>query len=49
MKFGIHIGHMGGPLYQAHFGRDPRGGFLRGTVKQSLEMVGAYRDAGGSG
>jgi alkanesulfonate monooxygenase SsuD/methylene tetrahydromethanopterin reductase-like flavin-dependent oxidoreductase (luciferase family) len=33
-------------LYQSHFGKDPRGGFLRGTAKQALEIVGAYREAG---
>ena len=36
----------GEALYQSHFGKDPRGGFLRGTAKQALEMVGAYREAG---
>jgi alkanesulfonate monooxygenase SsuD/methylene tetrahydromethanopterin reductase-like flavin-dependent oxidoreductase (luciferase family) len=36
----------GEALYQSHFGRDPRGGFLRGTPKQALDMVAAYRDAG---
>jgi len=36
----------GEALYQSHFGKDPRGGFLRGTAKQALDMVGAYRDAG---
>jgi alkanesulfonate monooxygenase SsuD/methylene tetrahydromethanopterin reductase-like flavin-dependent oxidoreductase (luciferase family) len=36
----------GEALYQSHFGKDPRGGFLRGTPQQALEMVAAYRDAG---
>lgn len=26
----------GEALYQAHFGKDPRGGFLRGTARQAL-------------
>ncbi|HUF91707.1 MAG TPA: LLM class flavin-dependent oxidoreductase [Candidatus Limnocylindria bacterium] len=36
----------GEALYQSHFGKDPRGGFLRGTARQALELVGAYREAG---
>ncbi len=36
----------GEALYQSHFGKDPRGGFLRGTPKQAMELVSAYRDAG---
>lgn len=38
----------GEALFQTHFGKDPRGrtGFLRGTPKQALETVAAYREAG---
>jgi len=33
-------------VYESHFGRDPRTGFLRGTPAQAAELVAAYRDAG---
>jgi alkanesulfonate monooxygenase SsuD/methylene tetrahydromethanopterin reductase-like flavin-dependent oxidoreductase (luciferase family) len=33
-------------LYQSHFGKDPREGFLRGTPEQARQLVAAYRDAG---
>ncbi|MGH7324943.1 MAG: LLM class flavin-dependent oxidoreductase [Candidatus Rokuibacteriota bacterium] len=38
----------GEAIFQTHFGKDPQGrtGFLRGTPKQALEMVAAYRAAG---
>jgi len=38
----------GEALFQTHFGKDPRArtGFMRGTPKDTLEMVAAYRDAG---
>ena len=33
-------------LYQSHFGSDARDGFFRGTPRQAIEKVAAYRDAG---
>ena len=35
-------------LWQTHYGNDPAGrtGFLRGTPKDALDMIAAYRDAG---
>lgn len=38
----------GEALFQTHFGKDPQGrtGFLRGTPRQALEVVQAYREAG---
>jgi alkanesulfonate monooxygenase SsuD/methylene tetrahydromethanopterin reductase-like flavin-dependent oxidoreductase (luciferase family) len=38
-------------MYQRHFGgrsdgREQRTGFLRGTPKDVMDMVGAFRDAG---
>lgn len=38
----------GEAVFQTHFGKDPQGrtGFLRGTPRQALEVVQAYREAG---
>lgn len=36
----------GEAVYQSHFGRDPRTGFLRGTPAQAIDKVAAYARAG---
>jgi len=36
----------GEAVYQSHFGRDARTGFLRGTPARAAELVAAYREAG---
>jgi len=36
----------GEAIYQSHFGRDPRAGFLRGTPKQAAELVARYQEVG---
>jgi alkanesulfonate monooxygenase SsuD/methylene tetrahydromethanopterin reductase-like flavin-dependent oxidoreductase (luciferase family) len=33
-------------VFQQHWKNDPRRGFLRGTPKDALELIAAYRDAG---
>jgi alkanesulfonate monooxygenase SsuD/methylene tetrahydromethanopterin reductase-like flavin-dependent oxidoreductase (luciferase family) len=33
-------------IFQSHFGKDARTGFLRGTPAQAAELVARYRDAG---
>jgi alkanesulfonate monooxygenase SsuD/methylene tetrahydromethanopterin reductase-like flavin-dependent oxidoreductase (luciferase family) len=33
-------------VFQQHWKNDPRRGFLRGTPKDTVELIGAYRDAG---
>jgi F420-dependent oxidoreductase-like protein len=36
----------GEQIFQSHFGKDPRDGFLRGTPKDTLTMLTRFRDAG---
>jgi alkanesulfonate monooxygenase SsuD/methylene tetrahydromethanopterin reductase-like flavin-dependent oxidoreductase (luciferase family) len=36
----------GEQVFQSHFGKDPRDGFLRGTPKDTLAMLTGFRDAG---
>lgn len=36
----------GEALYRAHWSRDPRTGFLRGTPQQALETIAGYAEAG---
>ena len=36
----------GEQVFQSHFGKDPRDGFLRGTPKETLAMLTRFRDAG---
>ena len=36
----------GEQIFQSHFGKDPRDGFLRGTPKETLAMLTRFRDAG---
>jgi len=36
----------GEQVFQSHFGKDPRDGFLRGTPKDTLAMLQRFRDAG---
>ena len=36
----------GEAVFQSHFGNDPRGGFLRGTPEQVMDLLAGYRDAG---
>ena len=36
----------GEKIYQSHFGKDPRTGFVRGTARDAAELIARYRDAG---
>ncbi|MBI1963686.1 MAG: LLM class flavin-dependent oxidoreductase [Candidatus Rokubacteria bacterium] len=36
----------GEKIYQSHFGKDPRTGFVRGTARDAVELIARYRDAG---